>query len=264
MAPASAPLSINLAEPFEHLSHAPISEAVFQITGRVPSAWDEKPILENLKSHLPDYPVHQSLRSIQQQLNLAPDQPPTQSVDLGWTGAVFQNPTGTQFANFHRDSFSFSRLAPYENWKNFSAEAIRLYAFHLEQSQLPLVQRIGLRFINQFDTPAGDFNIGDYFTHSLSLPQQELPLTRALFFHQDTFMVPGHDYGVTITRTLQPEMPTPAGPAAPKLILDIDVFTTEPSPADPVQIRARLEEMRWLKNKMFFGSLTPATIESFR
>ena len=51
MAPASAPLFINLAESFDHLSRAPISEAVFQIRGRALTAWDE-PVFPNLISYI--------------------------------------------------------------------------------------------------------------------------------------------------------------------------------------------------------------------
>ena len=264
MPPSPAPIFINLAESFDHLGRAPITEAIIQVSGRVVSVWDESPTLANLSSVLPDYPQKNSQHTIQQQLALMPGTSPTTPVDLGWTGVVFRNPAGNQIANFQRDSFAFSRLAPYENWHNFSSEALRLYELHLKQGQLPQVQRIGLRFLNQFDAPSNDFNLVDIFTQSLPEPQRELALPRARFFHLDTFTVPGHAYAVTITRTFQPEMQTAAASAGPKLILDIDVSTTEPSAPDPLQVRARLEEMRWLKNKMFFGSLTPATIESFR
>jgi uncharacterized protein (TIGR04255 family) len=48
------------------------------------------------------------------------------------------------------------------------------------------------------------------------------------------------------------------------LILDIDVFTTEPFAYDLATVIRQLGEMRWLKNKMFFGNLTSQAVERFR
>lgn len=257
--------TINTAETFAHLPRAPITEAIIQIRGRVVAPWDETPTFAQLKSALPDYPTSDSQRAFQQQFVFAPGASATPPVDLGWAGAAFRNSTNTQVVNFLRDAFSFSRLEPYETWSQFSAEALRLYTIHVEQGQLTEAQRIGLRFINQFEVPSDIFNLGDFFTQPLPVAHTELPLTRALFFHQDTFMVPDYPYGVTVTRTFQPASPAPTGDIiGPKLILDIDVFTSGPTQAAPAQVRARLEEMRWLKNKLFFGSLTPSTIDKFR
>jgi uncharacterized protein (TIGR04255 family) len=48
------------------------------------------------------------------------------------------------------------------------------------------------------------------------------------------------------------------------LLLDIDVFSTEPIELRDDLLLKRLFEMRWLKNKAFFGSITPQALESFQ
>jgi len=48
------------------------------------------------------------------------------------------------------------------------------------------------------------------------------------------------------------------------LILDIDVFTTQPLELEQSMLVRRLLEMRWLKNKVFFGSVTEKALELFR
>ena len=45
------------------------------------------------------------------------------------------------------------------------------------------------------------------------------------------------------------------------LILDIDVFMQNPFEYDETRIKKCLEEMRWVKNKVFFGSLTDKIIK---
>lgn len=255
--------SINLAEPFENLAKAPITEAIIQIRGRAVDPWEESPTLEKLKSALPDYPACHSGRAISHEFvfGLQPGAGRTQ--DLGWTGVQFTSNDGKHVANFSRDSFSFSRLSPYENWTAFSAEGLRLYALHLKQARFLEAERIGLRFVNQFDPPTDDFKLTDVFPQPVTVPPPGIPLQPALFFHQDTFAFPDSPYLVTVVRTLQ-LVPLPEGRAVPKLILDLDIFTRQPLPATPTEIRSRLEDMRWIKNKLFFGSLTPAVINSFR
>ena len=66
----------------------------------------------------------------------------------------------------------------------------------------------------------------------------------------------------SITRTLQtPQNRTVEGIA---IILDIDVFTMQPFPLDGADLEQRLAEMRWLKKKSFFGTITSKAVEVFR
>jgi uncharacterized protein (TIGR04255 family) len=255
-------LFINLSESFEYLAHAPISEAVFQIRGRATTAWDETTVLAAIKAQLPNYPKVDSQRIQQITLQNTKEQP-SPVVDLGWNGAVARTKDALQVANFHRDTFSFSRLSPYETWEKFSDEAFRLYQIHLDLARPAEVQRLGLRFINQFPVPATSFELEDYFTEPPSA-YAGLPLERGVFFHQDTFSVPGHPYRVTVIRTFQPPFNHAGLVMPPKLILDIDVSTDAPQIIDLAQIRIRLHEMRWIKNKVFFGSLTPSAINAFK
>jgi uncharacterized protein (TIGR04255 family) len=48
------------------------------------------------------------------------------------------------------------------------------------------------------------------------------------------------------------------------LILDIDVFMQNPFEYNEPRIKECLEEMRWIKNKVFFGSLTDKIIRELK
>jgi uncharacterized protein (TIGR04255 family) len=260
-------IPIPREESFEHLSRAPITEAIVQVRGRALGPWDEDAVLARLKPALPEYPGCHSTRTLSQEFQFDPASTSTATgkvQDLGWNGARFNSLDGRYVANFERDSFSLSRLAPYETWDRFSGEALRLYRLHLEATGLTQAQRIGLRFVNQFDPLTPDFDLAEIFTRPPAVVQTDLPLARALFFHQDTYLYPGSPYLVTVVRTLQMLATAPGAPAAPKLILDIDVFTGSDLPASATEMEVRLAEMRWIKNKVFFGSLTPAVLATFR
>jgi hypothetical protein len=48
------------------------------------------------------------------------------------------------------------------------------------------------------------------------------------------------------------------------LIIDTDVFTQIPFEFNLARTRQHLAEMRWLKNKVFFGSISQKTGELFK
>lgn len=82
------------------------------------------------------------------------------------------------------------------------------------------------------------------------------------FMHHDTLAVPGHPYSINVIRTIQ--LPPDSGSPGLALILDIDVFTTPEFRLDETMVVPRLTEMRWLKNKVFFGTVTDKALELFR
>jgi uncharacterized protein (TIGR04255 family) len=263
--PMGTPLKIDLRldESFPHLRHAPITEAVVEVRVRAERRWDETEVSNKLKPKLPDYGAARSERGFEQAITMMPGQPAHQSVsDLGWRGLQFRSADGKNVPGFYRDSFVFSRLQPYPNWAHFSAETLRLWQIHVALAQPSEIQRIGLRFINQVLVDPDGLQLGD-FLRSPPQTAEGLELPFKFFFHQDNLSVPGHPYVLNVIRALQPKQETGGGASVPaKLILDIDVSTAMPVSLDRLQ--QCLEEMRWLKNKAFFGNFTETAINSFR
>jgi uncharacterized protein (TIGR04255 family) len=251
------PTKIDVAEDFPILPNAPITEAVIVIHSRPENAWDEKVLIAGLKSKLPDYPEQQSQRNVQGIVRITPgEQPDAKISDLGFSGVRATSSDKKQIAQLQKDLFMFSRLTPYEKWTKFRDEALRLWRVYLEFGERTEIQRLGLRFINQIPLEPGAHDLDDYLTVA---PQDvpALPLNLAGFFHNDTLSVPGHPYMINFIRTIQPS------PMGTVLIMDIDVFRGPFSLAD-VKLEFSLAEMRWLKNKLFFGSITQKTLSLFQ
>jgi uncharacterized protein (TIGR04255 family) len=253
---------IDVGESFETLPHAPIVEAVIEIRARSEVPWQESTISDELKSKLPDYPIIGSQSEFRQEVHILSGHPPeTKHEDLGWKGLRFQSADGLQVIQFNRDGFLFSRLQPYENWERFQQEALRLWEFHSALAHVTEIQRLGLRFINRIVMPVRETAFEDYIQPRASSPQGlDLPFYN--FFHLDQLAVPGYPYVVRIARTLQ-------FPLAPELqgvsiLLDIDVFSDGQFELRQEPLLSRLTEMRWLKNKAFFGSVTSKALETFR
>lgn len=251
---------IDLTESFPLLSRAPIIEAVIGVTARAESSWEEAAISEQFKQRLPEYPSVLSHREIRHELKLAADAQPEQAVhDLGWRGLRCESADKRHIAQFNRDGFSFSRLKPYQSWVQFHQEGFRLWGMYNEVAQPAEIQRIGLRFINRIEFSQNEVKLEDFLENPPKPPRgMDIPFEG--FLHQNTLVVAGHPYRINMIQTVQP----PAGAEATwGVILDIDVFTTEPIVNQDL-IRQHLTNMRWLKNKAFFGSITAKTLELIR
>lgn len=254
---ASTELKLNLAEEFQHLPHAPIVEAAIEVRTRAEGTWEEEAITEQVKGRLPEYPKVQSQTRFVQEITLG-TAPSAKSQNAGWQGLTMNSGDGRQTVQFNRDSFIFGRLKPYENWPRFFDEALRLWNAYVEVAHPTELQRIGLRFINQIELPLQEARFEDYIQPAPA-PPQNLDLPFHGFMHHDVLSVPGHPYAINVIRTIQtqPNVDTYA------VILDIDVFTLQPFQLRETLLQERLPEMRWLKNKAFFGSVTTKALEIF-
>jgi uncharacterized protein (TIGR04255 family) len=258
---------IDLTESFPLLARAPIVEAVIEIRARAETPWEERAITQSVKTRLKDYPGVLSGRAVQFKMEVAlpsaqagPAAPGKQSVDdMGWRGLRCESADKLHIAQFNRDGFVFSRLAPYESWDQFQQEGLRLWQLHRELAQPTEVERLGLRFINRIAVKQDGLRLEDYL-EAPPKPPRGMDLPFAGFLHHDTLSIPGYSYGINFAQTVQP----PQGPEAGGLILDIDVFTTQPFNLDEDKLKRHLSEMRWLKNKVFFGSITQRVLETIK
>lgn len=254
-----ANMKIDTAEQFELLPRAPIVEAVVQILARPESSWNEDGVLAFFKPKLTEFQNVVLQAGVRQRVTLAPALPPVISQENLGRGVLGQSKE--QSVQFSREGLFFSRLQPYQSWKQFSGDALRLWKIYEELARPLEMQRIGLRFINRIQLPPREMDFEKYIQPH-PVPPTTLDLPFVGFFHQDTLAVPGHPYAISVNRTIQPPLnPQTDGIG---LIIDIDAFTTQPLENGSGVLEQRLAELRWLKNKAFFGSVTPAAMELFR
>ncbi len=244
---------IDLTETFQHLSKAPIVEAALDIHV-VPSAkWDETSLQGELKRRLPDYPKIEPLRQTRFQITRKKLVNPIVE-DVGCVGLKFHSNDNLHIAQFNKGAFVFSRLTPYADWGKFSREALRLRTIYCELLKPTEVTRIGLRFINRIAIKQEKIELADYYKYPPS-SLKELDWMLTGYLHHDVMQVPGTAYSVNLIKTIQ-DVPGEIG-----LILDIDVFMQNPFEYNELHIKECLEEMRWVKNKVFFGSLLDKIIQ---
>ena len=259
-------IKINTAEEFPTLTSAPVAEAVIDIRAFPSKAWEESVVSVFLEEKLEGYAFLDSHREIHHEVKSEGEKLPELSVsDLGWRGIRFQSADSKNIAQFNRDGFVFSRLDPYNNWLSFFKAGKSLWYVFKDIAAPVTIDRIGLRFINRIELSHGELNIERYLKNAPVAPVN-LDLPFLGFMHQETLGVPGYPYAINLIRTIQPpQNPADNGIA---IILDIDVFTLQPI-AHPIEndddmLDNALNEMRWLKDKTFFGSITDEGLEVFK
>jgi uncharacterized protein (TIGR04255 family) len=253
---------IDASQIFDNLPHAPIVEAIIDLRARGSGAWDEAKIASILKPQLSDYPQMTVQNSFAFGFTIMPGPLATANQQGLWKGLQFKSADGCNVATFNRDGFTFSRLQPYQDWGHLQAEAMRLWKIHANVANPPEIERLGVRFINRIVLPPHSIELEKYIEPHPK-PPVNLDLPYSGFLHIDTFTVPGHPYTLNVVRALQP--PQPPGVNSPGLIVDIDVSVLQTADSsDNKWIEDRLAEMRWLKNKAFFGSITKRTMRSFK
>jgi uncharacterized protein (TIGR04255 family) len=255
-------MEIKTDEVFEIFPKAPIVEAVIDIRAPAVAVFDETSVRSHLEAQLTGYNFLDSQRLVQHEFKLEQKKPPSQTVkDLGWKGLRFQSLDKKHITQFNRDGFVFSRLEPYVNWTQFTSEGLKLWNVFRDLAKPAQIDRIGLRLINRIVLPPGELKF-EHYIQPAPAPPGGLDLPFSSYFHQDTLAVLDHPYAINVIQTIQ------RPPAAPTqgiaLILDIDVSTILSFKPEEANLSQHLKEMRWLKNKVFFGNTTEKAKEMFR
>jgi len=251
----------NLAESFPVLTKPPVVEVVLDVRCEGSESFTETSASEMLKDRLVGYPNFFSTREVRHHVQFNPDQPTEASTGPPtWSGFQFKSADNLNTAQFAPGLFFFSRVAPYLGWPHFVEEVTGLWEQYRDIAQPVRILRMGLRFINRIDLREDPASLDQYLRTAPRSPEG-LEVSLGGFFQGDLLIVPGTSYSINSMRT---NVPPPApGMGRGSLILDTDVFATEGLDGGNDKLLGHLEKMRWLKNKVFFGTVTSHALEPY-
>ncbi len=255
------PVAIELSEEFPSLAHPPIVEAVIEIRARAAAGWTDEFLRREMAARLPEYPQQRTQRDVEMEMRIDVAGTTEQRHRDAWRGVRVTSSDQSQIVQFNRDGFVFSRVPPYCGWRAFREEALRVLVVYLEMAQPTEIERVGLRFINRILPDAPATSLRDLVREWPGPPKGlDLPVLGSL--HRDVFQVTGQPYAVARVQAIET---APVGAAdSPGLVLDIDVFTTEPCLPILADIERHAGSMHWLKNKVFFGSVSERALAIFQ
>lgn len=263
---ANPPSVFDPAKRFETLRNPPIVEAIIDFRATAESSWEEQVVTSRLHAELPDYPQRQVRRAFSFKTEFrgasstAPAPMASTTTNDGWVGLRMSSQDGKSIAVFSRDGFTYSRLAPYTNWREFSGEALRLWHLHCELAAISEVQRIGARCLNRFDVPVAGLVLSEYLP---DLGRYPPGYTRGSFLQRFVLGVPDRpEFAISLLQTMK--SPSPPGDQAIGLIIDVDVICTQSLPRKGDIIEKTLNEMHVLRNDVFFASASKRLLDLHR
>ncbi len=245
--------TMDLNETFPHLAQAPIAEAAIHWQTAVGKVLDQDSVKDELAKRFTNYDC------VPQQLSLAEFKGSPEGVEWRTSAKRFGFRLNGKADAEHNvgqvqpNGVAFSRVTHYDRWEALEAEAMRFWEVFLSLAEPPMIERLGVRFINQI--LLGKANAASYLKRLPTLPEG-MGVSRDLFFHQDNLQVSGSPYQIDWIRTVQQTNER-------ILIVDIDVSIAQVDPGDKEALKKHLAEMRFLKNKVFFSCMTESALKQF-
>lgn len=262
---SSAPSDMpELIDDAPHLDRAPIVEAIVDFRVKPRDGFDAKNLEPLRKAISPRYGNFQQKRMIKAEVGFRLEQgviaaaPPNAATDT-LMGFRCESLDKHYVLQANVDGFTVSRLGPYDRWEALRDEARQLWDRYVEEVKPTSVVRTAVRYINRLELPSPvDFD--EYLTCGPKIPA-DLPQACAGFVGR--VVVPFGDDGIqiVITQALQPfdqeSMKVP-------VLLDVDVFLERVFDVSDGAYWQTLEDLRVLKNRGFFGSITRKTVELYK
>lgn len=250
---------LSLNETFPKLDFAPSVEAIIHWQAPATKTLKQSELSAQLAERLPDYPTRQTQYAAEFSALGRVDGSSQITHNSQWNGFRLQSTDERYVVQFAPANVVFSRLKPYEGWKVFQKEAMKIWDVFLALAEPAAIERLGVRFINRISLINND--LPSEYLQKVQPSPSGLDLPTESFFYQDTYQVPGYPYRINWGRTVQSQQPDSQQDKA--LLVDIDVYTVKPFSIDRELLMERLAEMRWLKNKVFFSCITDKALAQF-
>ena len=247
----TAKFQIDLNEKFETLRNAPIVEAVIRFNAVPTVTYGPTELKDALASRFPGYTL-QDQRRVETGLERSADDEIAMHREPTWDGFRLRSEGGKEICQWKRDSIVFSRLQPYESWPRLLESVMPLWSAYRELGRPEVIEGIGVRFISQM--PLHENEKLSKYVHKIPKPLPGLGLRSDSFFHQDTIPLKGYPYELKLIRAMQAAAEKSGSKKL--LIVDIDVSTTMAVTFD--QLAKTLDELRYIKNKVFFSYMKNA------
>ncbi|MEO8138476.1 MAG: TIGR04255 family protein [Gemmatimonadota bacterium] len=242
-----------------HLARAPIVEAIFDVRTVLPPGSDPLTLRRLGEGQRDRYPVLEERHGLRTFFELGPGQAPRSGTqELGLEGVVLKTSDGLTQAQFRRDGFTLNRLRPYTAWETLLPEVERLWLIYLEGTTPDVVSRVAVRYINRLTLPFPLDDFRRYLTSPPGVPES-VPQAVSAFLTRVTVVDPAHELAAHIVQALEPS----ASETAVEVILDIDAFGQRERGFAPEAILSTFEQLRELKNAIFFGSITETAVEMY-
>jgi len=244
-----------------HLSRAPILEALIDIAVEPPEGMDPSEIESIFPSEAFGYYLKGPIVESSVSFGVAPEgqvMAPSNATRL--VGRRFHSKDEKYVLQLRPDRFVLSRLAPYETWSTLVQETRRLWSAFVQGVGPHGVTRIAVRYINSMSLPLGPGLPFQKYLRTLGGVPEGIPQDLEGFFQRFQLFDAAREARVILSVAVdshQTNVPS-------TILLDIDVFCQQNFDIADSRIWSKLEDLRNLKNSVFFRTLTDQALERFQ
>lgn len=233
----------------------PITESLFDFQVE-PNASITSENLEKLADQVVDfYPEKKPRRRFESRFEFKEGEAgQSQTVDLGVEGFLCWNKDKNQALQFRLNSYSFSRLKPYQGWDVAYPEVIKYWESYLSVAKPISVRRLAVRFINMINIPAKKFELETYLTLPPQTPKIE-GIDIRNFLTQVSFQIPEQGIQVTLIQTIGQSQ----DPISTPIILDIELGVDVQKNLEKTSMEKIFKDLRKAKNDIFEKCVTDQT-----
>ena len=246
---------------FPKLKNPPTVEAILDVQIFLP----EPPTLEQLQNLQPKFaagfPEAGQIQLAQFGFQQKPGETPEATAPIFKSqGCRFISDDKKEIVQCRQDGFTFNQLKPYPGWKNVSEKASAAWDIYRAAFPELGIVRVGLRYINQIFIPITNSNVQlNEYLKIESLGPKVDDFECQTFFSQNGYRDKQTGFMATWTLAHQPS------PDPTKLCVALDINVQALGAVlqeKPVQMI--WEEMRSVKNRLFFGTFEVKGIELFQ
>ncbi len=173
------------------------------------------------------------------------------------TGYFMRSADRTRVIQAQLGGITVSQLAPYQQWESLRDLAKLIASTYFGSVGSRSITRWALRFVNKIEIPRGA-ELGEYFRLAPFSPPGFPQALEGAFLR---FVIPYEAARVILTQAIG-EVPSSSSDKV-AVILDIDAFKVGPIPSDGEALWGSLEELREIKNQVFFSCLTEKSVRMF-
>lgn len=202
-----------------------------------------------------DFSSREEMRQFMGQFGISPDGDPSFAASApAPRGLLLRSADGRWVAQFRLDGFTLSRLEPYTSWDELTKRAKDLWGKYAAVAQPQKIVRVAARFINRIPLPQGE-SFDKTFTTTFNIAAS-LPQAAAGFLLR--VVIPfEREQAIAIVTQALPEN-------SQDCIFDLDAFAAVTEGFSESDAWSKLEQLRNVKNRLFFESLTPDALMRFR
>ncbi len=240
-----------------HYRNAPITHATIELTVRLPDGVEASKFHDFVKPGDDEFPERGEIRkaTIEAEFEFRKEvgTAAVMHQPMGW---AFRSPDAKRIVQVRTNGFSFTRLAPYNDWAAFRNEARSLWSRYRVACEPEAIIQLSLKYVNQFNLP---LPVEDFKRYFRTFPDisTDVPQELAGMFMQLQIPIPAAKSMLVVTQTIVP--PPQAGVVSVVLDLQLNRSVHEQMQEEPIW--QTFDTLRDEKNKAFEACISDAVRE---